>query len=67
LFDGFIFKQFENINGVKAHEETTAIEILKDIKNLNLDYLVVGVGTGGTITGVSNILKKEIPNISLCS
>lgn len=62
-YNGFIFQQFENINGVKAHEETTAMEIMKDIKNL--DYLIVGVGTGGTITGVSNILKKHMPNLKI--
>ncbi len=56
----YILRQFENENNVKAHEETTAKELLNDFKE-GFDVFVAGVGTGGTITGVGNILKKKYP------
>lgn len=59
--DAIIFGQFTNLANVKGHEETTAVEILKDLPEV--DAFVAGVGTGGTITGVSNVLKAENPNI----
>ena len=55
--------QFDNKYNVLSHEETTAQEIIKDFKNL--DYLVAGIGTGGTITGLSKILKSYYPNIKI--
>ena len=58
----FMLRQFENNNNVKAHEETTALELLEDFKD-GFDAFVAGVGTGGTITGVGNILKKQFPNL----
>ncbi len=58
----FMLKQFDNLNNVKAHEETTALELLEDFKD-GFDAFIAGVGTGGTITGVGNILKKQFPNI----
>jgi cysteine synthase A len=57
----FIPQQFENIANPEKHYETTAEEIYKDINDL--DYVVAGVGSGGTITGISKNLKKKIPNI----
>lgn len=59
--DAIIFGQFTNLANVKGHEETTAVEILKDLPEV--DAFVAGIGTGGTITGVSNVLKAENPNI----
>lgn len=56
----FTLKQFENNNNVKAHEETTALEILEDFPQ-GFDAFVSGVGTGGTITGVGNVIKNEFP------
>lgn len=53
----FMPMQFENLNNPQAHMRTTYYEIIDDVPNL--DYLVVGVGTGGTITGVGTMLKKE--------
>ncbi|PIM94812.1 Cysteine synthase [Candidatus Hodgkinia cicadicola] len=55
--------QFENKLVVKTHKKTTAKEITKSIKNI--DYFVCGVGTGGTITGVGEVLKKKNPNTSI--
>ncbi len=44
------------------HEATTAREILNDFPE-GIDYLVTGVGTGGHISGVARMLKKEMPGI----
>ena len=60
--NGFVLQQFENPNNPQAHRETTAIEILDDLGD-NIDYFVAGVGTGGTLTGVSEVLKKKIPTL----
>ncbi|PRR84601.1 cysteine synthase A [Clostridium vincentii] len=57
----FIPQQFENLANSQKHYETTADEIFEDIKDL--DYIVAGVGSGGTITGVSKKLKLKIPGI----
>jgi len=56
----YIPQQFKNQANVKAHMETTAQEILHDIKTF--DAFVAGVGTGGTITGVASALKPKLPN-----
>ena len=57
----FIPQQFENIANPEKHYETTAEEIYKDIPDL--DVIVAGVGSGGTITGISKNLKKKNSNI----
>lgn len=57
----FMPMQFENINNPRAHMKNTALEILKDLPDL--DAFVAGVGTGGTITGVGTILKENIKDI----
>lgn len=57
--------QFENMANVKIHEETTGKEILESFKDLSIDIFVAGVGTGGSLTGVSNALKKKYPNIHI--
>ena len=61
--DSIILKQFENESNVRIHKETTAKEILKDFGNSSIDVFVAGVGTGGSLTGISTILKKHNPNI----
>lgn len=59
----FMPMQFKNINNPLAHMKNTALEIIKDIPDL--DYFIVSVGTGGTITGVGKILKEYNPKISI--
>ena len=56
-------KQFENPLCVKAHYEHTGVEILNDIKEI--DCLVCGIGTSGTIMGCSKYLKGQNPNIKV--
>jgi cysteine synthase A len=60
--NGVILQQFENPNNPQAHRDTTAIEILNDTNGV-VDFFVAGVGTGGTLTGVSEVLKEKIPHI----
>ena len=62
--DSIILGQFDNEANVKIHEKTTAQEILRDSGG-NVDIVVAGVGTGGTITGIGKVLKKEIPNVKI--
>jgi len=55
----FIPQQFKNLANPEIHRKTTAVEIMDDLKN-KVDGLVSGIGTGGTITGVGEVLKKNI-------
>ncbi len=57
----FIPMQFKNTANVDAHRRTTAEEIWRDTDG-NVDILVAGVGTGGTITGVSQVIKQRKPS-----
>ena len=57
-------QQFENLANSEIHRKTTAIEILNDTDS-KLDYFVAGVGTGGTITGVGEVLKSKIPHVKV--
>ena len=61
----FYARQFENQANADIHESTTGIEIVNDFKDLGLDYWVSGYGTGGTFTGVSRVLRKEMPKTKL--
>ncbi len=56
----FIPQQFRNQANVKSHRETTAVEILADMQGLSIDAFVAGVGTGGTITGVGQVLRERL-------
>lgn len=56
------FKQFENQANVEAHQLTTSVEIMEDTGG-NVDALVCGVGTAGTITGIASALKSCIPDL----
>ncbi|HEY5946090.1 MAG TPA: cysteine synthase A [Kofleriaceae bacterium] len=60
----FMPQQFDNPANAQAHRSTTAVEILEDT-NRAIDAFVAGVGTGGTITGVGEVLKQEIPAIKI--
>jgi cysteine synthase A len=54
--------QFKNPANPQIHRQTTAEEIIQDLGDMNLDYFVAGVGTGGTITGAGEVLKKRYGN-----
>ncbi|MBP1696139.1 MAG: CysK [Deltaproteobacteria bacterium] len=56
----FIPQQFKNAANPKIHRETTALEIWEDTDG-HVDVFVAGVGTGGTITGISDVIKKRKP------
>jgi cysteine synthase A len=58
----FMPRQFENEANPEAHERTTAREILEAVVD-DLVAFVAGVGTGGTITGVGRVLKRERPSV----
>ena len=60
----YLVKQFENPANAECHEVTTAAEILQQMDK-NLDAFVCGVGSGGTITGIARVLKREIPGIKI--
>jgi len=60
--DAFMPQQFTNPDNPAMHKKTTAKEVLKDTDG-KLDAFVAGVGTGGTITGVGEVLKKHNPKI----
>jgi cysteine synthase A len=57
--NSFIPSQFDNPHNPSAHRETTAREILHAMRDRSIDAFVVGVGTGGTISGVGAVLKRE--------
>jgi cysteine synthase A len=60
----FVPMQFENLANPEAHRRTTAEEIWKDTDG-KVDIVVSGVGTGGTITGVAEVLKKRKPSFKV--
>ncbi|TSA55692.1 cysteine synthase A [bacterium] len=62
--DIFMPQQFKNPVNPQIHRETTAKEILADTDK-KADFFVVGVGTGGTLTGVGAVLKRQIPEIKI--
>ena len=60
--NSWVPQQFENPANPEVHAKTTAQEILNDFPD-GIDYLITGVGTGGHITGVTEILKQKFPNM----
>jgi cysteine synthase A len=62
--DYFMPQQFNNPANPEVHRRTTAREILRDTAG-RLDAFVAGVGTGGTITGVGEVLKQELTNLQV--
>ena len=61
----FLARQFENPANPAYHRSTTAAEILQDFAGQQLDYFVSGWGTGGTLTGVGEVLKVARPDVRI--
>ena len=61
----FMPDQFSNPANPLAHYETTAVEILEDLPDLDIDVLVAGLGTGGTIMGIGRRLRERNPKTRL--
>ena len=61
----FLARQFENPANPEYHRNTTGPEILRDFAGKRLDYWVTGYGTGGTLTGAGQMLKKARPDIKV--
>ena len=62
--NAIILGQFDNPANVEIHAKTTAQEILRDTEG-NVDIIVAGVGTGGTVTGIAKVLKEEVPDVKI--
>src|SRR6185369_10166962 len=58
-------QQFENPANLEVHRRTTAQEILRDFADSPIDMIITGVGTGGHITGVAQVLKQEWPGLQV--
>ncbi len=63
--DYFMPQQFNNPANPEAHRKTTAQELLKQFKRI--DAFVAGIGTGGTITGVGEVLKDKMKDVRICA
>lgn len=61
----FLARQFENPANPAFHRSTTAAEILSDFAGRRLDYFVSGWGTGGTLTGVGEVLRVARPEVKI--
>src|SRR6056297_371251 len=61
----FLASQFETKDNADIHESTTAREILGDFRDGKLDYWITGYGTGGTVSGVGRILRRERPDTKI--
>lgn len=62
--NSFVPQQFKNQANPKIHAQTTAKEIVQDFPN-GIDVLITGVGTGGHITGVGEVLKQKFPSVKI--
>ncbi len=62
--NSWVPSQFDNPANTEIHRKTTALEIANDFPE-GLDYIITGVGTGGHITGVAEVLKEKWPNLKV--
>jgi cysteine synthase A len=62
--NAIILQQFANPDNPEIHRQTTAEEILRDTDN-QVDIFVAAVGTGGTLTGTSEVMKEKLPQLSV--
>jgi cysteine synthase A len=62
--NSFMPQQFDNPANPEIHRKTTAIEIWNDTEG-KVDYIIAGVGTGGTITGIGEVIKKNKPSVKV--
>jgi cysteine synthase len=62
--NSYVLQQFQNPANPDIHRRTTALEILNDTDK-KIDIFVAAVGTGGSLTGIGEVLKKELPDIQI--
>jgi len=62
--NSYMPNQFKNMANPEIHKRTTALEILKDMKE-GLDVFIATAGTGGTISGTGEVLKEHLPNLNI--
>ena len=63
--NAWIPQQFDNEANVEIHRKTSAQEIINDFKESGLDYVITGVGTGGHITAIAEVVKAAIPGLKV--
>lgn len=63
--NAWVPQQFDNAANVEAHRKTSAQEIVHDFKESGLDYVITGVGTGGHITAIAEVVKEAIPGLKV--
>ncbi len=62
----FMCQQFENPANPEVHRQTTAVEVLEATEG-RIDAFVAGVGTGGTITGIGEVLRQKLPDLHIAA
>lgn len=60
-----MLNQQKNLANPQTHRQSTALEIIKDFSEIHLDYFVGGIGTGGHITGIGEVLKNKWPKLKI--
>ena len=63
--NAWIPQQFDNEANTEVHRKTSAQEIINDFKESGLDYVITGVGTGGHITAIAEVVKEAIPGLKV--